>query len=759
MTKLFILMNLKCLWHSFKTRGVRIVFGLLLALFFISQAGGWLPLPIIEHLDGIVYDIRLRLTAPGQIDPRVVIIDIDEKSLREREAGGEGRWPWPRDRLALLVNRLFDDYNVSLAGFDVIFSERDESSGIQTIDQIAKQDLKGDSGFQAQYQRIKPLLDFDGRFAASFKDRPIVLGYSFLNPGDRQQKGELPASELTTKEIPLGIADPLRRQGYTANLARLQQSASDGGHINPIVDVDGVLRRIPMLIEHDGKYYESLSLAVTRTLLGGLPLQTIPPPGPDLNYFGAIDAIDIGGATLPVDEQLSAFIPYRGPYKSFEYISASDVLNNAIPKERLDGKIVLLGTTAPGLLDLRATPVGNAYPGVEIHANMITGILDGTIKQAPLWTHTANLALVALLGVVLAFALPWLSPLWGSITSAILIIGAIALNFYSYQKGIVLPLASLLGTLVSIYVFNLAYGYFVESRGKRLMTGLFGQYVPPELVDEMAKNPANFNMEGESKELTVLFSDVRGFTTISESLDAKTLSEFINAFLTPFTQVIYNNRGTIDKYMGDCIMAFWGAPIHDDDHARHGVISAFQMLKAMEELNIEFAKRNWPPIKVGIGLNSGRMSVGNMGSEIRLAYTIMGDAVNLGSRLEGITKEYGVAIIIGPETKAAIPDLTTRELDKVRVKGKDIPVTIYEPLGFEGEVSQEKLVALALFEKALANYRSQQWDAAQAQLEELMANHRETGEVLYELYLERIPHLRANPPGDNWDGSFTFTTK
>jgi len=732
--------------------------GLILTCLFVSQSAGWLPLPFIDRLDGIIYDLRLRLTAPGGIDSRVVIVDIDEKSLQEREAGGEGRWPWPRDRLALLTNRLFNDYKVDLVGFDVIFSERDESSGIRTFEKMAKQTLKNDGQFQAEYQRMKPLLDLDGQFAASFKDRSVVLSFSFLNPGDQQKKGLLPTADLSTKELPLGSVDALQRQGYTANLAILQKNAADGGHLNPIVDVDGILRRVPMLIEHDGNYYQSLSLASVKTLLGGVPIETVPPP-PNLNDFGSLEALNIGGAFVPVDEELTAFIPYRGAYKSFDYVSASDILNETVPKDKLQGKIILVGTTAPGLLDLRATPVGKAYPGVEIHANMIAGILDGTIKHAPSWTRTANFTLVLILGSLLALVLPWMSPLWGSILSLLAIIGVVGLNFFSYEKGIVLPLASVLGAALSIYLFNIGYGYFIESRSKRLITGLFGQYIPPELVDEMAKNPDNFSMEGQNKELTVLFSDVRGFTTISESLDAKTLSEFINAFLTPFTKVIYNNRGTIDKYMGDCIMAFWGAPIDDADHARHGVMSAFQMLKAMEELNLEFAKRNWPAIKVGIGLNTGKMSVGNMGSEIRLAYTIMGDAVNLGSRLEGITKEYGVAIIIGPDTRTALPDLIARELDRVRVKGKDIPVTIYEPLGFGSEVSADKLLALGLFEKALANYRDQQWDIAQQQLEDLLNNHRATGEVLYELYLERIGLLRENPPGQNWDGSFTFTKK
>ncbi len=399
------------------------------------------------------------------------------------------------------------------------------------------------------------------------------------------------------------------------------------------------------------------------------------------------------------------------------------------------------------------------YPGVEIHANLISGILDGNIKESPLWTKGINLGLVVLLGALLVFGLPFTGPLWTSVISVGVLAIALAINLLSYSAGIVLPLASLLAALLSIYLMNIAYGYFVESRSKRLITSLFGQYVPPELVDEMAQNPESFSMEGESRELTILFSDVRGFTTISESLDAKTLSEFINAFLTLFTKVIYKNRGTIDKYMGDCIMAFWGAPLSDPDHARHGLESAFEMLTAMEKLNQEFIQKGWPPIKVGIGLNSGRVSVGNMGSEIRLAYTVMGDAMNLASRLEGITKEYGAAIIIGEETRKQLPDLIAREVDKVRVKGKDVAVTIYEPLGFDGKVDKRQLAALPLFEKALAAYRQQDWNSAEAQFKDLNLHYSDTGEVLYPLYLERIALLRDNPPGDAWDGAFTFTKK
>jgi adenylate cyclase len=740
-------------------RFIRTVCGVLIALFFIAQAGNWIHSSLIEHADGLLYDVRLKLTAPGGVDSRIVIVDIDESSLREREQGGEGRWPWPRDRLALLNDRLLNQYQVALIAYDVIFSEKDLSSGIKSLENIANKNLGKNSALASELSKIKPELDFDGRFAASMKDQPVVLGYTFLPAIDSARKGTLPTPALTTKELPLSAVDPSVRSGYTANLARLQASAADGGHVNPLIDSDGVIRRVPMLIRHEDGYYESLALASARTILGGLPLGLILTPGSTVDQFGSLAALDVGGASLPVNTELVSYIPYRGGYNSFEYISASDVINQKIDIKKLEGKIVLIGTSAAGLFDLQTTPFSNTYPGVEIHANLIAGILDGTIKDTPLWVQLVNFVAIVVLGALFALFLPWLKPLWSLLASGIGIAAVLGSNLWLYQAGVVFPLAGLLGLVTLLYLFNVAYGYFVESRSKRLMNGLFGQYVPPELVDEMAKNPANFNMEGQSRELTILFSDVRGFTTISESLDAKTLSEFINAFLTPFTKVIYNNQGTIDKYMGDCIMAFWGAPIQDADHARHGLISAFEMLTAMEVLNQEFIQKGWPPIKVGIGLNSGRVSVGNMGSEIRLAYTVMGDAVNLASRLEGITKEYGAAIIIGDETYKQLPDLIAREVDKVRVKGKDVAVTIYEPLGFEGQVSEHHLSALPLFKEALRSYREQRWDEAESQFTDLLKNHRDTGEVLYTLYLERIGLLRDNPPGDQWDGAFTFTKK
>jgi adenylate cyclase len=303
----------------------------------------------------------------------------------------------------------------------------------------------------------------------------------------------------------------------------------------------------------------------------------------------------------------------------------------------------------------------------------------------------------------------------------------------------------------------MSYGYFVESRTKRQITGLFGQYVPSELVEEMAKHPESVSMEGESREMTILFSDVRGFTTISEGLEPKELSLLMNEFLTPLSRVIYKRRGTIDKYMGDCIMAFWGAPLPDKDHARNAILAAIEMQATLQALQPHFKERGWPEIHVGVGINTGRVSVGNMGSEVRVAYTVMGDEVNLASRLEGITKQYGVGIIVGENTRNLVKDFLYRELDHVRVKGKDKPVAIYEPLALVGEASKALHDEVKLFHEVRRLYRKQDWDQAELQLMNLQ--RMSPSAALYRIYAERVVYFRKNPPNTDWDGVYVFQTK
>jgi len=732
------------------------------ALVFLLQAAKIVELPLMRRLDNIFYDMQTVLTMPRGVDPRVVVVDLDEKSLAEREKGGEGRWPWPRDRLALLLDKLFDHYQIAIVGFDVVFAERDESSGIKVLERLAQNELRGDSQFRSALRQLQPKLDYDAAFANSMRNRAVVLGYAFTQDA-QTTKGQLPAPVFPAGTFTGKSVSFYRFAGHTANLPELQQAAASGGHFSIEPDRDGILRRVPMLIESNGAYYESLSLAMTRKLIGN---PAIVPGYGEGEYAATEDSslewLKIGPLRIPVDGSgVTSLIPYRGGERSFKYVPAVDVINARVDVADLKGKIVLVGTTAPGLLDLRATPVGSIYPGVEVHANMIAGILDGKIKQSPTYVVAFEFLALLLAGLIMALLLPLLSPLKSLLLAATVLIGAFVINSMVFQLGnLVLPLASMLIMIALLFALNMTYGFFVETRGKRQITGLFGQYVPPELVDEMAKNPANFSMEAESREMSVLFSDVRGFTTISEGLDPKQLSQLMNEFLTPLTEVIYQHRGTIDKYMGDCIMAFWGAPLPDPSHARNGILAGLEMHAALARMNPVFKARGWPEIRIGVGVNTGRMSVGNMGSRIRLAYTVMGDAVNLASRLESITKQYGADMIVGEETRNAVPDGVFCELDMVRVKGKDQAVRIFEPLGLQGQVEQAKLDEAERYAEFLRLYRAQAWDQAGRALSNLqkmaLGNYHT---YLYEMYIKRTEYKRQNPPGMDWDGAWTFDTK
>lgn len=338
------------------------------------------------------------------------------------------------------------------------------------------------------------------------------------------------------------------------------------------------------------------------------------------------------------------------------------------------------------------------------------------------------------------------------------LLGILVINVLSWQyANLVLPIAASLLMIGLIYLVNMSYGFFVESRGKRQLTGLFGQYVPPELVNEMALNPESINLAGENREMTVLFTDIRGFTNIAEGLDPTQLTRMMNEFLTPLTQIIHSNRGTIDKYMGDAIMAFWGAPLKDENHAQNALNAAIEMKAALKNINEKFVKKGWPVIKIGIGINTGNMVVGNMGSSFRMAYTVMGDSVNLGSRLESLTKYYGVDIVVSDMVRSQTPQYVYRELDLVRVKGKDIPVAVYEPLDTKSALSDETLDELKLYREALKLYRNQQWDLSEIQFINLQKMYPQ--QSLYALYIKRIGQLRQAPPGVGWDGAFNVEYK
>ena len=739
-----------------KKNAILIGLGLLITLLFAGSAARLYQLTVVDKLSAILYDYRLQLTMPRTLDERIVIVDIDEKSLKE-----EGRWPWSRDRLSLLMDKLFDKYGVLVVGFDVVFAEKDESSGLRVLQKIGQTELKDNAPFQAALAQIQPQLEYDKLFANSIKNRNVVLGYYMTNHKEANSSGVLPEPVFSADMFKGRPIEFTAWNSYGANLPELQQAAAGAGHFNPLVDADGVVRRVPMVSEYNGAYYESLSLAMVRTLFGHPELLPGFAEGKTAGY-GGLEWLELdtaaGKLRIPVDAEVATLVPYRGGQESFRYISIADVLHERAAIDQLKDKIVLVGTTAPGLLDLRATPVAEVYPGVEIHANMISGILDQNLKERPAYMLGARVVWLLLLGIALSFLLPQLTPVKAILTS----LGAFALTLGMsmavwYYGNLLMPVINSLLMIAMLFALNISYGYFVESRTKRQITGLFGQYVPSELVEEMAANPASVSMEGESREMTILFSDVRSFTTISEGLDAKELTLLMNEFLTPLSRIVYKHRGTIDKYMGDCIMAFWGAPLPDAAHARNAITAGLEMLAVLKTLQPHFKEHGWPEIHIGVGINTGRVSVGNMGSEVRVAYTVMGDDVNLASRLEGITKQYGVGIVVGENTKNIVTDFIYRELDQVRVKGKDKPVTIYEPIGLVSEVSKDLQDEIKLFHEFRRLYRRQDWDQAELQLMNLQRLSPET--ALYGIYAERIAYFRKSPPAADWDGVFVFQTK
>jgi len=683
----------------------------------------------------------------SDVDERLVILDIDEKSL-----GEIGRWPWNRRLMAELTDKLFERYGVAVLGFDVVWAERDPSSGMEILDSLARGELKGNTEFQRAYGMARPQLDFDRRFAASMKNRPVVLGYYFNSEQRAVKANVLPAPVLPKGAFEGRSVDFPLWSGYTGNLPVYEQNAAGAGHINPVTDFDGVLRRVPLVIEYEGQYYEALSLAVVRALLAkqtGKPAEVA--VGPD--NAAQLEWLRIGALEIPVDQAASALIPYRR--NAFRYISLTDVLRDRVAPEALRNKIAIIGTTAPTLQDMRATPVAEVFPGVEIHANMIAGILDEAVKKRPLYVVGAEVVLLLIGGIAFAFLIPRLSALWATIVTAIGIALITGFNLMVWHFGLVLPLAASLLIATTIYVLNMAYGYFVESRSKRQLADRFGEYVPPELVDEMARDPGRYSMAPKSAELTILFCDVRGFTGISESLEPDALREYIDAYLTEMSMIIRSRyRGTLDKYIGDAIMAFWGAPVEDAQHARNAVLAALAMHRQCAPLNARFAQRGWPALKIGIGVNSGTVRVGNMGSRLRRAYTAMGDAVNVASRLEGRTKAYGVGILVGEATRSRVQDVVFREIDRIKVKGKDEAITIYEPLGMEGEISRDEL---HLWSEVLHAYRARDWDAADMSLGHLLAMN--PGCALYGLYLQKVQDKRRNPPSSGWDGVTVFDDK
>ena len=738
--------------------------GLLLVplLFALLHAAGVWPLRFITQLDLSIDDALLRASLPNTLDPRIVIVDIDEPSMQQI-----GRWPWGRDRMAALTDELFVRQRAAVVGFDLVFAEADSQSGLAELQRLAATD----PALASRLPDWRAALDHDAAFARALAGRAAVLGFHFTSDRDAHRSGSLPQPVFDAQEL---AGRPIRFtewNGYAANLAVLAQAAPVAGFFNSLPDADGVVRAMPLIAAHAGRHHEALALAMFRMHTGlpqvqpGFPRERWLPA----SYSGLESVMLVQGEqrlAVPVDARAAVRIPYRGAGGprggSFRYISAADLLQGRVPAGQLAGALVLVGSSAPGLFDIRATPVGQAYPGVEVHANLLSGLLDGRLPVQPDWS--LGFEVTQLLVTMLAMAL-LLARLRGGhqvLAMLALSLALLGLNgWLSAARGLVLPLASSLVMLALVYVVAMSWGYLSEGRSRRSLKRLFGTYVSPDRVREMARDPSRYTMQAENRELSVMFCDMRNFTQISESLSPQALRELVNRFFSAMTAVIAEHRGTLDKYIGDAIMAFWGAPLNDPLHAERAVRAALQMVGQLDPLNDALRAQGLPPMGVGIGINTGVVCVGDMGSDARRSYTVMGDAVNLASRIEALTRHYGVDVLVGESTRqAAGQAFRWAEVDRVRVKGKQQFVTLFTPLPDAAQNVISSDDELRLWTLALSAYRLQHWDDAQRCLQEL----RSLGEAsalsgLQRQLAVRIQQFRLHPPAPAWDGSHSFDTK
>ncbi len=703
---------------------------------------------LLQRIDTLVYDWRFQAFLPKRADNvPIVIVDVDELSLKK-----EGRWPWPRAKLAHLVDAL-QKQQVRLIGFDVVFSEQE----INPVSQVlASGQLSAVTA--TELQPLVAQLDGDSQFAKVIS-KNTVLGY-FLHNSGGIHVGVLPPPILRVEEKDKSKLSINFMPDYTGNLAIFSDSVLGAGFVSTLPDVDGVMRRSPLVLRYENNLYSALSLELAKIYLNApfVKLQTIK-SGNQLR----LESLAIGNTVIHTDESGVALIPYKGKGHSYPYISATDVLNNPNSIPALKGAIVLVGTSALGLTDLRTTPLETGYPGVEVHANLLDAIIQSTetttsMYYRPDWEPGLTFVILLFSGLAFVWILPILEPAFmlavaGGWFAVLILTNLAAWKSAHYD----LPLAILILSTFCIAILNIGSGFLRTNTQKRELKTLFGQYVPPAHVERMLENHHLAGLEGESRHMTVLFSDIRGFTTISEGLKATKLKELLNEFFTPITGIIFEHEGTIDKYVGDMVMAFWNAPLLDANHAEHAIDAALSMLQKVEELKVIFAAKGLPEVNIGVGINTGFMNVGDMGSIYRRTYTVLGDAVNLGSRLESITKFYGVKLLVGEGTYDLAPQFLYRLIDKIIVKGKREPVCVYEPVCRLEDASESRVQRVQQYNTALEHYYSREWDAAEKIMRALHKG--DPDRKLYNMYLERIDELRYELLPDDWMGVFEHRSK
>jgi adenylate cyclase len=714
----------------------------------------WDPTPV-ARLRALVFDSYQRIS-PRTFDPNIPvrIVDIDEESLKR-----VGQWPWPRTLLGQLVDRL-GEAGASAIAFDIVFPEPDRLSPANALQFWPKSDQ-----LAAFKEEIEKLPTNDQVFGEAIGKAPVAMGFIAAPQG---------ASIPETKAgISYGGDDPKLfapyYQGAAASLKELQDPAKGSGALNWIPEHDQIIRRMPMLVRVGDTLYPSLAADVLRLAQGASTLVVMSSGASSEQAFGektGIAKVRVGDFEVPTEANGQMWLRFT-PQSWDRYLPAWEVLAGEVPREDIDGRIILIGTSAAGLLDLRATPLDASVPGVELHAQAVEQIIEGSFLLRPDFATAAELIYILLLGILIATLVYLAGAMVSAVLGALAVAGVVGLSWYAFRAHgwLVDPIYPAIA-LTAIYLAGTLFMFLRTERERNRVRHAFSHYMAPALVERLADDPSRLKLGGETRDMTLLFSDVRGFTTISEGLDAEELTRFLNSLFTPLSNIILDEQGTIDKFMGDAVMAFWNAPLDDSRHPSHACSAALRMMDAMGTLNeawreeAEAKGRPYKPVKLGIGLNTGICCVGNLGSETRFDYSVIGDNVNIASRLEGQSKTYDVGTVVGESTTSRAPDYAFLELDLLKVKGKTEATRIFALIGDNAFKGSRPYIDLTERHAAfLAKFRTREWDEAEALSRECEKMDGARFDHLYALYRERIASFRATPPPPDWDGSAEATSK
>ena len=632
---------------------------------------------------------------------------------------------------------------------------------------ISKKTLTGLDGKDRAYlEKLKQTSDNDRLLADVIAESKakVVLGYFFqmekLHSGDfdeetlKTQRKNIQSSRYAQvkydSEKAMGVPI-IEAQFANANITEISQATPYSGFFNMFPDRDGVVRWIPAVIDFSGEIYAPLSLMTLSALKDSQPLVVVAEYG--------IEKIQFGDLAIPTDELGRIMINYRGDAKTFKHIPVTDILNDKVPQSDLAGKTVIVGATAIGIYDMRVTPFSTVFPGVEIHANIIDSALKGEFLYHPSWAAVFDILTIILAGLLLSIVLPRTGVFWGVVTVSVLFFGHIFFCQYLFSRqGWILNMVYPLLVIVSIYISITVYRYLSESRQKRFIRNAFSTYLAPTVVQQLIDSPEHLELGGEEREITAFFSDVQGFTSISEKLAPHELVELLNEFLTEMTDIILKREGTVDKFEGDAIIAFFGAPNALENQAETGCLTCVDMQKRLVTLREKWRQEGKPELKMRIGLSTGMAVVGNMGSRSRMDYTMMGDTVNTAARLEGVNKIYGIYTLVCETTfKKASQRVWGREIDAINVVGKTAPVTVYQVLGYSEDIDETQLNMTRLYAEGLHLYRQQRWDSAIENFDAALKIIPDDGPSL-ELRARCVAY-KIKPPPQDWNGSYTMKTK